>query len=483
VLYSPAMLARCVLTSAAFTLALLTLSAPTLAGPAGDGDAERPRRRSVMVWTDPVRDLAPDAVAAVLADNHISKILFVNRCAGGCTIYPGPNDSRANTSQIVGTNRTLSEYSGSKFDEIVACLRDLYGPYNVNIVTEDPGNVFHHEAILAGLPGELGLDDGIGGIAPAACSPLNNVISFSFANLDPDNVEEMCWTLAQESAHSFGLPNHVFDCTDPMTYLGPASGYNCGRKYFRNEFLGCGEFAPGECNCLAKQNSHLELINVFGPGTPPPPPVVSIVSPTADSTVNDGFTVFFYAGATATTRLVGRVELWINGTEYLERSGYGYDKRTDDYNFTAPPLPDGYIDVQIKAFDDIGTEGSQTITVLKGAPCTSKDTCFEHQECTDGRCVYPPAAGKLGDECLFDQYCVEGRCVEHDGQRLCSTSCNPAVSGSCPEGFECVAEGGCFPESTGGCCSVAGGKKRDAFPLIALGLFGLAVVGLRRRRA
>ena len=50
------------------------------------------------VWVDPVEDLAADAAKA-----DISKILFVNRCEGGCVITPGANDARANTSSIAGS--------------------------------------------------------------------------------------------------------------------------------------------------------------------------------------------------------------------------------------------------------------------------------------------------------------------------------------------------------------------------------------------
>lgn len=470
-LYSPAMLVRRVVAPLSVFVALASI-----AGPAAADRAKRPFRTE-KVWVDPIKDLAPDAVARA----EISKTLFINRCAGGCTITPGENDARANTSSIVGgTPKNLAEFAGTDetFDAVVACVRDLYGPYDVNVVTEDPGSeVFHHEAILAGTPEELGLEGGIGGIAPAACDALNNVISFSFGNLSPDDVEQLCWTVAQESAHSFGLPNHVFDACDPMTYLP-----GCYRKYFRNKSMKCGEFAVRACDCGGSgQNSHVELLKVFGPGEAPPASEVLIVAPAADQTVTDDFTVFFYA---TNTRLVDKVELWVNGTKYASQAGHDDANRNNDYNFAAPELPDGYLDLEIKAYDEIGTIGSATVTVLKGAPCSSADSCFEYQECSaDGRCKYPPAEGLYGDECVFDQYCLEGTCTEHAGERRCAQTCNPSVAGACPEGFECVDEGGCFPPSTGGgCCSVAGTRRRDAFPLIALGLFGAVFVVIRQRR-
>lgn len=449
------------------------------AGTARAGDPAGPRRVE-QVWVDPIRDVAPDALAAPL----ISNILFINRCAGGCTLTPGSNDARRNTSSIIDSTTTISEFAlgDDVFNQVVECVRDVYSPYDVEIVTEDPGDgVFHHEAILAGAPEELGLDSRVGGIAPAACEPLNNVISFSFANAPDTDAETLCWTLAQESAHSFGLPNHVYDCLDPMTYLeGP-----CGRKYFRNRAIGCGEFEPKECICgVNAQNSHLELINTFGPGTAPPPPDVTVLYPDADSSVEDHFSVFFTA---IDPRLVDHVDVYLNGTRYATLPGHNYQNREEDYNVETPDHPDGYIDVELRAYNEINEEaGTAKITVLKGQPCASSDQCFDFMECSDGRCSYPPAAGDLGDACEYDQYCLSGACARKGDSGYCSQGCNPSVADACPDGFECLAQGLCWPENAddgGGCCAVAGGQRKgEDFPLALLSLFAGAVAVLRWRR-
>lgn len=441
--------------------------------------------RTGWVWVDPVTDLAADAIA----DNHISKLLFLNRCEGGCTIQPGANDARLNTSSIAPSTSNLSEYAGTdeQWDQTVQCVRDMYSPYDVQVVTDDPGtDVFHHEAIVAGSPDEIGLNGSIGGIAPSSCSPLNNVISFSFANSGFSNNQDvltMCWTIAQESAHSFGLPNHVFHCMDPMTYLDGS----CGKKFFRNKSLPCGEFAQAPCNCSgATQNSHIELGAVFGPGTLPPPPSVTIQLPAADATVVDDFSIYWEA---SDERLIDHSELWINGTKYLDIEAAEWEGRSQptDYNLQAPTLPDGIIDVEIRAYNEIGSEAIEKITVTKGAPCTSADSCFDFQECNEGRCEYGTAVAELGDGCDVDQQCLEGACAEVGGDRACATSCNPNVTGACLEGFSCesASTGGavCWPTSdTGGCCSVAG-SKRDPLPWFGLGMFFLGLVVLRRRRA
>jgi len=430
------------------------------------------------VWVDPVRDVAADARAEPL----ISNILYVNRCIGDCILTPGVNDARRNTSSIVQQTSTVSEfaYSDEVYNAVIDCVRDVYSPYNVEIVTEDPGpEVFHHEAILAGKPGELGLPDNVGGIAPANCEPLNNVISFSFANQLGEDVEGMCWTVAQESAHSFGLPNHVFDCLDPMTYLeGP-----CGRKYFRNRPIRCGEFELKPCICGGTdQNSHVELMRTFGEGTPPPPPVVTLLYPEPDAAVDDNFSIFFSA---VDPRLVDHVDVYINGTKVDTMPGKDYGDRTENYDLTAPDLPDGYIDVEVQAYNEINEEaGVASATVLKGEPCQSSDDCFDFMECDGGRCAYPPAEGELGDRCEYDQFCLNGPCAQVGDDRRCSQSCNASVAGSCPEGYDCLQPGYCWGGGGGGGCGAAGpGAEDGRLPAIALPLFVGAVFLARRRRA
>jgi hypothetical protein len=442
---------------------------------------ERPR--TSWVWVDPVKDLAPDAVA----QEHISKILFVNRCVGGCTIQPGVNDARNNTSSIATTTSFIEEFrwSDEAWNATIDCVKDVYSPYNVQIVTEDPGpSVFHHEAILAGTASDLGLAANIGGIAPAQCSPLNNVISFSFDNgqVGSNNGDPltMCWTVAQESAHSFGLPNHVYNCLDPMTYLP-----GCGKKYFRNESYPCGEFEPGPCNCSgATQNSHFELRAVFGDGVQPPPPAVEILLPKENDQILDGATVFWTA---EDARLVKTNELWVNGSKYKEIPGHDYNSRAETYDTALPALPNGYLDIEIKSYNGLGSEGISSVRVLKGQPCANADACFDFQQCNAGRCEYPPPTQALGEDCNVDFECIEGICGNVGGSNACTTGCNPTVSGSCPqEGFSCRegSTGGfvCWPEEdTGGCCSVAG-TKRDPMPWFG-GIIFLVGIALLRRRA
>src|SRR5690606_34406387 len=158
-------------------LASFLVTSAAAAGAAGaepvGPSSDLPRHRTEKVWIDPVADVAPDA-----RTNHVSHILFVNRCVGGCTINPGANDARANTSSITGdVPRTFTEFDlgDEVFNAVVDCVRDVYAPYDVDIVTTDPGeSELHHEAILAGYPEEFGYPEGsgVGGVAPASCEAV-----------------------------------------------------------------------------------------------------------------------------------------------------------------------------------------------------------------------------------------------------------------------------------------------------------------------
>jgi hypothetical protein len=441
------------------------------AAPSSVPSADRPRGTYVVV---PVEDLPAEHGV------QISRTLFLNRCRGGCTITPGSNDARTNNSSIVSQTVTLSEFAhgDTVWNDVMACMREVYLPFNVEITDVDPGTaLFHHEAIVAGTAPEAGLDPQIGGIAPLAgdCRAINNVISFSFANQSGPNVVDICWTVAQESAHAFGL-DHEFDCRDPMTYVA-----GCGQKFFRDEPIACGEFSARPCACGGNlQNSHRKLLTVFGEGQSPPPPTAMIELPDDGANVQSGFSLYAFA---TDKRGIKRVEYRVNGYLWDEKPGHA---NATAYNFVAPSqLPDGYLDVEVRAFNDLEVPGSAMITVLKGAPCSSADTCLGGQECNDGRCAWPPPTGEVGDECEIDQNCLSNLCPDNGGERRCSEFCNPTLADACGEGFECVSAGNsgvCWPADGGGggCCSVS--DDRSA-PWVELVLFGL-ILGLvvRRRR-
>lgn len=433
--------------------------------------------------------------------------LYLNRCSGGCSITGATmNDASMHLSTIPTAGaHTVSEFAlttgatgqmaDAHWNQIVQCLQEVYSPYNITVSDQPPppGTSFN-EAIIAGKPGDVGLGNDILGIAPLAndCSPQSNVMSFSFANFhgSSDRVNNICWTAAQESAHALGL-DHEFEfsdgtsaCNDPMTYRVDCGG----QKFFRNKRAKCGEMTARACKCTQTQNSHQQLVSIFGEGTPiTAPPTAQIVFPTSNSIVPSGWVTHVAAGS---TRGVAKVELYLNNSRWMVLPGAKFNAlgqmNPSTYSFFLPPnVPDGIIDVQAFAYDDIGLVTATTaVTVTKGAPCTNDDACAENQTCDAGRCLYGEPTGELGDSCTYGQFCKSWTCLGNDDQ-YCTQECATDEPTSCPAGFECVLAQGqvtagfCFVPSGGGCCSV--GRDRGAIWIHA-GL-ALAVLGsLRRRR-
>jgi hypothetical protein len=325
---------------------------------------ERPR--ATYQWVDSTRaDIAqPNA--------HTSNIIFLNRCQGGCTFTPGNEDSRTNRSGIVSRTSSISQWAhgDANWNKLVSCVQAMYDPFDVVITDVDPGpEVEHFEAVVAGTPGNLGLSSGIGGISPFACGIINNAVNFSFANIY-NSVTDICHTVAQESAHSFGL-EHEYLCSDPMTYLD-----GCGKKWFHDESASCGEYSPRSCDCKQQQNSYQELLAHFGPGQNPGPKL-DFVRPLDQEEVDSAFEIEI-DGAEYHYGLEG-VEVFVNG----ESVGMG---QSLPFLAQAPAGLTGVIDVEVRGVDTRGVESSQTISVSRAVLCAG-EICGEGESCDEGVCT------------------------------------------------------------------------------------------------
>lgn len=418
-----------------------------------------------------------------IQSEHVSKILFLNRCANGCEITPGRNDSRYNTSTIVAGPSLVTawRHGDQSWQELVDCVKELYAPYDVDVTDVDPGdNIFHHEAIVAGVYQDIGYETPVGGVAPSQCFPANNVISFTFANGYGNNPISICHTVGQETAHSYGL-EHARDCSDPMTYMP-----TCTRQFFRDRATPCGEYQDEEqCQCGGSaQNSHRWLKTVLGESDVAlVGPVVNVQTPSEGEAVSNGFTV----ATTAThVRGIGAVELFLNGTSYGAQEAHSYETASSPYWFDTPAdLADGIIDIEIRATDDIGTETIVVRTVQKGEPCASEAACHEGQSCENGRCKYPPADGEFGDSCTSDAECASGMCPTNGEEGICSMSCFPTTTEeTCPSGYECSAinasTGVCWPKPNEGGCGCQSTRSSGPTSLFMV-LMGLAYSRRRRR--
>lgn len=444
---------------------------------------------------------------------EVSNILYLNRCTGGCTVTGGTiNDAHQHITTFIAPGpHTVTEYKNimgqtgaaadAEWNAVVQCVKEMYSPFNIVVQdTPPPMSVNYEEAIIAGASEDVGLSQMVGGVAPAhdGCGPNDNALSYTFANNGyyfqdaQTRIWEVCAVAGQESAHHYGL-DHEYEyydgtsaCNDPMTYRTDCGG----ERFFRNKAAKCGEDKVRECFCGGLQNSHAKILGVFGEGpnkTLIPPPTVTITGPTGGA-VTDGQLVFFTAGS---KRGVEKSELYLNGWKWgsdVKGAAFGANGQANPspYNVKFPPdVPNGVIDIQIKSYDDLGASTlSAAVTVTKGAPCTSADSCAKGQKCDAGKCFWDPPTGMLGDTCDYSQFCVSGSCVTTDSGGYCSQECVLGGTDACPMGYDCVANGttgACIPAGNGGgCCSASG-------PHVALVQGGLSmlVLGLvvRRRRS
>lgn len=273
------------------------------------------------------------------------QLLYLNDCKpSGCVVKPGTDDSRVNQSSIVRQTHLIEPYAGDPiiWDAVVACVRENYAPFGIDVVTTDPGNVPHFEAVVAGLPTQIAYPDGVAGVSPYTCEVIPNAITYTFANVAPNDALALCWTASQESAHAFGL-EHAMLAGDAMTYV-----VNPPRKRFLDE-MGCigsqGCCQPAlECRCNRTQiNSYRRLLAVLGPR--PTPPTVTIATPADGDVVAQGFQIEV---ATEDTDGIAKVEIVIDGALAATLTSPPFALATD------PALAPGTHTIVARAEDTLG---------------------------------------------------------------------------------------------------------------------------------
>lgn len=437
--------------------------------------------RATYKWTD--TSLAgsswqtPDAAV-------VSNIIYLNNCSTGCTLSPGQNNAPLNRSSIVNSTVNIPAYSGTaaQWNQIVSCVRQTYAPFNVQIVTDrPPAGTNYHMAIVAGRAANAGQGNGVLGVSPFSCGYISNAISFTFANEAPNSILDLCWTVAQETAHSWGL-DHKYDNRDPMTYLqsGPA------QKTFQNSAGSCGEYNARQCSCnyaqtgSSQMNSYALIMAVFGANMPDTtPPVVAITSPMNNAQITPGFTVT----ATITDNAaVAKAELRIDGTLVNTKTAAPWTWTT------AATLSEGGHQVHVTAYDAANNMASASVSVAYGSVCTGDDECDGDDVCLGGHCVPgPDMPGGLGTGCTSSEDCASGQCATDDaGNSHCVDGCDQTAD-NCPDGFTCIQAGAdssvCWPDSGNGNSGGAGGGcSSSGAPSLLAGLACAALLLRRRRR-
>lgn len=217
--------------------------------------------------------------------------IFLNRNGG--TYFAGGNDSSRNISSVVSAgSATLSAfpYNDAGWNLVVDCVRAQFSPFNVTVTDVEPSSGQYVEAVIGGSPTQVGLPNGVGGVAPIdsfGCSTIPSAVVYTFVENLPADAQVICEVAAQEIAHALSL-DHAYLCQDPMTYLS-----GCGAKSFQDINASCGEYSPRACICgRPSQNSVQTLIDKVGAaqGQPVGPPDttaprISFTSPNNGSTL------------------------------------------------------------------------------------------------------------------------------------------------------------------------------------------------------
>lgn len=293
-----------------------------------------------------------------------SRTLYLNR--GGAMLSPGNNNSQTQTSSIVNKVTQVSGWNATpdQWAATLACMHEIWAPFDVAITDVAPGNVPHIEALFGGSPAEVGLPDNVGGISPftSDCSVIENSIVFAFTDNLPKQPRIICEIMSQEIAHSFGL-DHEMLASDPMTYL-PYSG----PRSFKDEDAACGEKSARACGvsgktCRPSQNSYQLLMSRLGAaGADNTPPSIGITTPAPNATVSAGFSI----SATATDNTaVTAVAFYLDGTLVATKTMAPYDLATD------PSLARGAHTIVVEATDTGGNTAMMERDVVVSASGTS----------------------------------------------------------------------------------------------------------------
>ncbi len=279
--------ALCPTSGLALVGSLVLACQPALEPAPGEGPADGATARGIYLPVTPMtsRALASDPGALAL-DQPLP--IYLHRHGG--TYFGGQDDSAQNRSIVVGNgSATLSAFAGGDavWSDLKDCVVDQFARFNAYITDVEPQGGDYIEAVVGGTPQQVGLPQGVGGVAPIdtfQCNIIPRAIVYVFSGALPNDAQVLCEVAAQEIAHALSL-DHEMLCEDPMTYLS-----GCGAKTFQDQAASCGEFSARECDCgRPSQNSVQLLYEKLGPSdgstpTPPPlddqgPPSVAIASP------------------------------------------------------------------------------------------------------------------------------------------------------------------------------------------------------------
>jgi hypothetical protein len=294
-----------------------------------------------------------------------SGVIFVNFDA--ITTVMGAEDSKTDSSSIFG--QAFEAYGDDETAKaaVMEAVRIDWEPYDV-LVTDVRPESGDYTMNVTSPTNPLG--GGVLGIAPLDCFDMmtHNNVTFAFHGANdgfPATVQAT--TIGQEVAHSFGL-EHV---DDPLDIMNPVNAG--GDPSFKDECLPtvqggmCGAMHEPHCGTMVDQNSHQELLAIFGTSAPDTvAPTVHIKTPANGAEFGVGADFVIEAIAQDDRTLV-EVELYVD----IDRQGEEaiLAKTAEPYTWDVEDIDEGFYEFKVLATDKGGnvTE-SDVVTVVIGDP-------------------------------------------------------------------------------------------------------------------
>lgn len=363
----PFVSAPCWLAFAAGILAPPTVDPP----PTVDGEApteaidEAAHARRIEYAPRPASE--PPIATRVRPQALGAKVLFVN-FEGGELNACGNNDATQNCTTIFPG--TVLPYSGDAANRaaIIQVVRKRVEEFGLTITDTRPGSGDYDMEMVGNWEGS---NPDFAGIAPAGDCWDNYGGETSFTLEVSTSADAVAEIMLQELAHTWGL-DHVDEQQDLL--FPTTQGTN---KTFRDEcyqIVEDTELTPTQgfcshhqdaCGTNSRQNSHDEMMLIFGPSQPDTQePIVSILAP-EDGAVIDGGTFDLRIGLQDDQLpAVMNTTITISGAALPEpTSNDGAFASPAELEFPIMGLPDGEYTIHVDALDESSNPASDEITI------------------------------------------------------------------------------------------------------------------------
>lgn len=307
---------------------------------------------------DPV-PVPPELVGEVEPHTAEQAVIFVSFDA--MTLIGG-EDSHTNASMIY--QGEVAEFGGSGTERaaLMEAVRIDWAAYNVLVVDQRPASGDYTMNVTTPTNPFGG---GVLGIAPLDCmDAMKNNVTFAFHGAgDGFSAATQATTVGQEVAHSYGL-EHVDEPADVMNPVNAG-----GDPTFMDECLalsgGGGQCAmqhEAQCGNGTTQNSHKELLELFGPAIPDTQaPTVTITAPVDQA--------MFQAGASFSIMVDAADDSAIAQVQLFNKEAALQTDLNSPYGWEVADIPPGMYVFKVVATDITGnTAESNIVNVYVGVP-------------------------------------------------------------------------------------------------------------------